>query len=222
MSAKSSAKSRAKSRSPFAAVTYAVSEAIARRRLMAVAGDALRRMWAASDVDAHRPKYSELVNLYRILRARRPKVVWEFGSGCSTAIIAQALTDNGGATFYSLEADARWIEHTRRFIPDWVQLRHAPVSPTDFAGTQVWRHANLPGEMPDLIYLDGPSLTPERRAAVDVLLLEAQLPERFLLIVDNRTAQSLLLRKHLRRRYDYSEERGLLGRAYCQRLFDFR
>jgi predicted O-methyltransferase YrrM len=213
---------KGKSRSPFGAATYAVSEAFARRQLMAVAGDALRKMWSASDADAHRPKYSELINLYRILRARRPKVVWEFGSGCSTAIIAQALTDNGGATFYSLEADARWTEHTRRFIPAWVQLRHAPVSPAEFAGTPGWRHANLPTEMPDLIYLDGPSLTPERRAAVDVLELESKLPEQMLLIVDNRSAQADLLRKHLRRKYEYSEQRGLLGRAYCQRLFDFR
>ena len=53
----------------------------------------------------------------------------------------------------------------------------------------------------DLIYLDGPALTPERWAAVDVLDMEPRFPPGFRLVVDGRYRNCDLLEQHFRRRY---------------------
>jgi len=43
---------------------------------------------------AYAPDFSDLWFLYKIVRRRKPTWILEFGSGCSTVILAQALWDN--------------------------------------------------------------------------------------------------------------------------------
>src|SRR5262249_3339590 len=40
------------------------------------------------------PDWSDLLHIYQLVRRRKPKVVLEFGSGCSTVMFARALADN--------------------------------------------------------------------------------------------------------------------------------
>ncbi len=67
-------------------------------------------LFNARPADAKPPVWSDLWAIYRQVRERRPKVLLEFGSGCSTIIYAQALADNaaeGAPGFlHSLDADA--------------------------------------------------------------------------------------------------------------------
>lgn len=88
----------------------------------------LRRR-GALDFLAHRPSHSippdfaDLWFLYRVVRRRRPRYILEFGSGCSTVIMARALWDNQQASpqktgyLYSIDADPYWAEITTQSMP---------------------------------------------------------------------------------------------------------
>jgi hypothetical protein len=104
-----------------------------------------------------------------------------------------------------LDADAHWGQVTIDSMPEQLRL-FCTVTLTervedDLDGTPVWRFANVPDVVPDMIYLDGPALTPERRAAIDVLDMEAAFPPGFRLLVDGRSYNRALLEKYFKRRY---------------------
>lgn len=78
------------------------------------------RGWAASpDV---------LLMLHEHVRQRRPKLVVEFGSGCSTVVIADALRQNGFGKLVSFEHSSDYAAQTsgyleRENLDVWVDLR---------------------------------------------------------------------------------------------------
>lgn len=160
--------------------------------------------------EALAPEWTDLWFLYEHVRAANPRTILEFGSGCSTTILAQALADNGrpDSSLMSIDADAHWAGVTRQAIPPHlqrlVQVHHCPAVPVDFNGVPAWEHAGLPAVEADFIYLDGPALTAERQVAVDVVKLEPRLPAGSVIIVDGRDVQVEFLRKTLKRRYDFS------------------
>jgi hypothetical protein len=76
----------------------------------------------------HRPAWVywldwvDLLNIYTLVRRRKPKVVIEFGSGCSTLMFARALADNeaagdGSGHLYSIETNARFLRYTESYLP---------------------------------------------------------------------------------------------------------
>jgi len=155
------------------------------------------------------PVWSDLWAIYSQVRERKPKVLLEFGSGCSSIIYAQALADNaaeGSPGFlHSLDADAHWGQVTIDSMPKHLR-QYCNIILTQrvedmLGGVPVWRFALVPEVTPDMIYLDGPALTAERRAAVDVLDMEDQFPPGFRLLVDARTFNCRLLERHFKRRY---------------------
>jgi hypothetical protein len=155
------------------------------------------------------PVWSDLWFLYRTVRARKPKVVLEFGSGCSSIIMAQALADNarqGSSGFlHSLDSEPHWGELTIASLPmhlkPFCEVILTAAVPTDLDGTPVWRYRDVPDVVPDFIYLDGPKFTKERRAAVDVLDIEDRLPQNFCLLVDARLKNCALLERHFKRHH---------------------
>ncbi len=164
----------------------------------------------ARPADAKPPVWSDLWAIYSQVRERKPKVMLEFGSGCSTIIQAQALADNtaqGAPGFlHSLDADARWGQVTINSMPEHLR-QYCDITLTErvedmLGDVPVWRFAQIPDVVPDMIYLDGPALTPERRAAIDVLDMEERFPAGFRLLVDGRSFNRTLLEKHFKRRYD--------------------
>ncbi|HJO89547.1 MAG: hypothetical protein QF603_15305 [Alphaproteobacteria bacterium] len=179
-------------------------------------------LFNARPADAKPPVWSDLWAIYRQVRERRPKVLLEFGSGCSTIIYAQALADNaaeGAPGFlHSLDADAHWGQVTIASMPGHLRpyydiILTDPVE--DMLGdVPVWRFAEVPDVVPDMIYLDGPALTPERRAAVDILDIEDKFPPGFRLLVDTRTFNCRLLEKHFKRRYQRHHRRILKSTTY--------
>lgn len=138
-------------------------------------------------------------------------MILEFGSGCSTVLLAQALLDNAtesgeqGGFLYSLDVDEEWAQVTRSSMPerlkDFYEIRHAPVEIVNHRGTRVFRHQNVPELDIDMIYLDGPPLTPEIRVAIDPIDLEGLMRSEFVLCVDGRKENVRYLKQHLRRRY---------------------
>jgi len=168
------------------------------------------------------PDFGDLLFLYQTVRSRRPRCVLEFGSGCSTVIIAQGLFDNESkpsgpcGCVYSLDADPYWAKVTTKTMPPHLRrfcvIRHTPVFEVKCFGTRAFRHAVVPYVAPNLIYLDGPALTPEIQVAVDVLDIEDRLPAGFYGIIDGRWANTLFLKRHLKRRYIF-KHRWLFGNS---------
>ncbi len=179
-------------------------------------------LFDARPANAKPPVWSDLWAIYSQVRARKPKVLLEFGSGCSTIIYAQALADNaaGGAPgfLHSLDADAHWGQVTIDSMPEHLR-QYCDITLTErveamLGDVPVWRFARVPDVVPDMIYLDGPALTPERRAAIDVLDMEDRFPEGFRLLVDGRSFNRALLEKHFKRRYERHHRPVLKSTTY--------
>lgn len=149
------------------------------------------------------PSYFDLWYLYRSARGCSRMI--EFGIGCSTIVLAQALHDQGGGELISIDASAIWIEETRKTFPSslqpFVKFHHSPVAPIEYGGERCHRYADVPAVSPELVYLDGPSPhdVPGWQGAplaADPLLLDLQ--PGAVIIVDSRPANVAFLRRHLR------------------------
>lgn len=75
-------------------------------------------------VGSFSPNFSDLWFLYQTVRRKKPSMVIEFGSGCSSVVIAHALADNGREDpsqpgfLYSLDDQRRWADATSAMLPD--------------------------------------------------------------------------------------------------------
>lgn len=168
------------------------------------------------------PVWSDLWAIYSQVRERKPKVILEFGSGCSTIIFAQALADNtaeGAPGFlYSLDTDAHYgqlvIDAMPEHLAPFYNITLTERVEATLDDTLVWRFADVPDVTPDFIYLDGPALTKDRRAAIDVLDMEERFPVGFRLLVDGRAFNRALLEKHFKRRYKKHRRPTLKATTY--------
>ena len=199
-----------------------------------------RRAFAKNDLDsllegisneAISPTYDDLWALYRQVRKQKPGLVLEYGSGCSTVIMARALADNGSGHLLTVDAQAEWLEHTRKMIPSslatYVEMkalipatRMLPLKPPMALGEPGSHskmavfsqyHAELHDLRPDLIYLDGPAAgipkdfsvdgTPLTPVVLDLLDMEANLSNGTVVIVDGRGMNCSLLRANLCRHW---------------------
>jgi predicted O-methyltransferase YrrM len=172
----------------------------------------LVRFVAARPRGALEPVFNHLWYLYGLVRHRKPATVLEFGSGCSTFVIAQALRDNKKGFLYSIESSAEWADHTIRSMPDSVtdvlKIVHCPVRGESRDGMQWLRHTNLPAVVPDIVFLDGPPLGPGD-VAVDVIDMEDRLSPGFVLIVDKRDENTEFLKRRLKRDYSLRKQNDL-------------
>lgn len=172
---------------------------------------------AARTHDAHHPDYADLAYLWRQVVTRQPRRVLEYGSGCSTLILALALQRTGRpGDFLSLETDPVWAEQTLKALPStvrhWCQVVVSPLVAAISGDVRGFAYAAQPHELvPDLIYLDGPGFTVAHAAlqtyyAVDLLDLEPRLRVGCRLVIDGRAAQTAFLRQHLQRPWRYRRD----------------
>ena len=193
-----------------------------------------------SDADALRPDVDDLVRLHRLVRQRPCVTVLEFGIGCSTIALAHALEQNelehgdvlrprlrrNSQLFqlFSVDANERWIEHTRGRLPASLahrtHLTHSAVSATTFGGRLCHTYDRLPDVVPDLIYLDGPDpadvggsvgglsfAAPERTVmAADILVMEPTLLPGTVIVVDGRENNKRFLARNLQRPHSITVE----------------
>lgn len=182
------------------------------------------------DFLAHRPsealppRFADLWFLYQTVRHRKPRYILEFGSGCSTVILAQALWDNQRKSptkkcdgfLYSVEADPYWADVTAKSVPAHLrglcEVRYSPLLEVEYMKTPAFQHAEIPNIAPDFVYLDGPCLTRERQVAVDVLNMEGRFPPGFCMVVDGRWINAMFLRQHLKRQYVF-KPKWLFGQS---------
>lgn len=143
------------------------------------------RDWAASP--------DLLLYLYTSVRALRPRLVLECGSGVSTVVLAYALRANGSGQLISLEHLAEYRETTLSWISDhgldsWVDVRLAPLSQVRIAG-ELWPWYSidqLPEAQVDLLLVDGPPGTTRQQARFPALpILADRLSPGALVILDD-------------------------------------
>ncbi len=163
--------------------------------------------------DALPPNYVDLLFLYKAVRRRRPLSILEFGSGCSTVVMRQALRHNEepiGGFLCSLESEKRWAGITRKIMPSHLvnmgQVWLSSLATHSCKGEIAFEYTfakELSGVSPDFIYVDGPALTHGVQVGCDVLGVERWLEKGAFVVVDGRWQTILFLRKHLQRRYTF-------------------
>lgn len=122
------------------------------------------------------PQPADLVNLHRLIRAKRSFTVLEFGVGYSTLVIADALAKNERDwralptpptvrnrfpfQLFSVDASPTWLERVAASLPPSLRARvHFHPSAVDigtYRGQLCHTYASLPDIVPDFIYLDAP------------------------------------------------------------------
>jgi hypothetical protein len=171
-------------------------------------------------VKAYAPQFVDQYRLTRFIRERRPRIVWEYGSGWSTQFLAQAIVDNGDGMLYSMEADEFWAKNSQAMMPPWLQsrveLRFVPCDKVEVAGVCSWKYAWRPETMPQFIYLDGPANVRDCPGSADLVEIEHQLEQGCLIVVDGRQRTVNFLRNNFRRRWKYSQDPGPFGRFFSQ------
>ena len=70
-----------------------------------------------------------------------------------------------------------------------------------------------------MVFLDGPCLTEERCAALDLLYMEDRFPEDFYLIIDKRHKNTKILKEKFKNKYLYKEHRGPFKGVYYINTF---
>jgi hypothetical protein len=173
----------------------------------------LAQMYRATPNAVYWPEWSDLLNIYDLVRRRKPKVVLEFGSGCSTLMFARALSDNqaagdGPGKLYSVETSEHFKRHTESYLPaplkPFIEMIHSRIEFGEMAGKKVLWHSTIPDVAPNLVYLDGPDY---QDYSVDVniqaegVMLEAKAPADYAILIDGRAATFEFTRSNLKRRY---------------------
>ena len=154
--------------------------------------------------------------LYQLVREKKPKVVLEFGSGCSTVVISQALYENAcdnpahAGKLYSMESEKQWADVTASNLPErlrpYCELIHGPMEQTKHAGNDTLNYTNLPPLNDiDILYLDGPWFQGDIQVVGNPLLLEDKLKPGSMIILDGREINAAYLRKHLKRNYVFKK-----------------
>ena len=164
---------------------------------------------------------ADLMFLYDTIRARRVEWAIEFGSGQSTLFIAQALHDQGSGHVHSLDADARWLEHTSRMMPEhlkpYVTFVHSPVVVNNDYGVPAWEYTVIPEGEWDFVLIDGPAGKGGITLSCDLIKLMPSLKEGATGMIDHRWRTAVLTKEHvgteLRMRFVPSLESFFLEKA---------
>jgi hypothetical protein len=137
----------------------------------------LKRTVVPFEEKPHEPEYNDLCRLHFLALSRKFVNVLEFGSGFSTAVIADALrvlSDHFANWtkenircerpfhIFSVEEDQRFLEITKsrlgKQLEKFTTVLRSSVELTTHDNRIVQIYSKLPNISPDFIYLDGPSL----------------------------------------------------------------
>lgn len=154
------------------------------------------------------PDWADLLNIYELVRRRKPKVVIEFGSGCSTLMFARALADNGSGHLYSIETSEHFKKYTESYIPadlkPCITMSLSGIAFGEFGGKKVMWHDTVPVVAPNLVYLDGPDyqdFSSEVEIQADGVLLEEKAPSDYAILIDGRLKPFAFTKANLKRHY---------------------
>lgn len=94
-----------------------------------------------------------------IIEAARPQTVVELGSGATSLVIAQALSQHGGGALHSYDGHAPFVAEMEAWLAEHgreATFRHAPLVQRDVRWPGLWYSlTDVPGSI-DLLVIDGP------------------------------------------------------------------
>jgi hypothetical protein len=173
----------------------------------------LAQLYTATPAQVYWPDWPDLLNIYELVRRRKPKVVIEFGSGCSTLMFARALADmkaagEGEGHLYSIETSEHFKAYTESYFPvelkPFVDIIHSGIEFGEMGGKSVLWHKTIPDVVPNLVYLDGPDyqdFSSNVETQADGVLLEAKAPDDYAILVDLRWKTFEFTRANLKHHY---------------------
>jgi hypothetical protein len=189
---------------------HAWGELLARRKLERLG---LLQMYRRRPEHTYAPQYVDLLNIYELVRRRRPQIIIEFGSGCSTLMFARALADierDGGdrGQLYSVETHARFKALTESYLPEelapFVDISVSSIEVGKLHDQDVMWHTQVPNVSPNLVYLDGPDyheFSAKVRTQADGVRLEPRAAHYYAILIDGRWDTFEFTRRHLKRGY---------------------
>jgi hypothetical protein len=163
-------------------------------------------------VGAFAPEWSDLLNIYELIRRLKPRTILEIGSGCSTLMYAQGLHDNAtldgvalDGKIYSLDASEYWLDATMKYVPDhlhsYIQTSTITSKLIEYEGLEVSVVEPYPISDIDFLYVDG-GLHEDNKLGADALFLEQISSTPFTILVDGRGPTWRFLEKHLKNDYN--------------------
>jgi Methyltransferase domain len=168
----------------------------------------LAEMYTNTPRQAYQPDWADLLNIYEMVRKKKPRIIIEFGSGCSTLMFARALADNGSGHLYSIDASEPFLQRTQSYMPDnlkrYVSLSYSEIEIGEMYGESVMWHRSVPDVPADFVYLDGPDyhdFSVDIETQADGVLLESKAAECHTILIDGRWDTFQFTRKNLKGNY---------------------
>jgi hypothetical protein len=157
-------------------------------------------------VTALPPQYDDLLNLYLLVKERKPRVVLELGGGYSTLVIARAISElDTDVVFWSVDANAHWQARVAAQMPDtlrrFVKYHQAKPIVRQFNGETISAFETLPVSYANFLYVDGGGLAAAYGQGGDALVLEKNAPSDYAILVDGRKKTVALLKRGLSGKY---------------------
>ncbi len=132
--------------------------------------ESMAPLWAlmteyARGTDVTGASYSDYLTLYEQVRFYKPREVLECGTGISTVVLAQALSENeadghGGGRVTSMEEDDGWARTARERLPQALMSRvdivHSPKIDGFYKCFRGVQYMELPDRPYDFVFSDGP------------------------------------------------------------------
>lgn len=156
-----------------------------------------RNLLREKNIQGIKVQYADWWFMYNFIKKRKPALVFEFGSGITSFMIAQAMKENGTGHCYSFESEEYWAKENSNFMPrelrKYCEIRHSPVAVTERDGIPVFKYTGVPELKPDFVYLDGPALNERVKSTVNPLDLDFSY-----MIVDGRGDNVEFLKERLK------------------------
>jgi hypothetical protein len=148
---------------------------------------------------------SDFIALYSHVVERKPKFILELGAGQSSAVIALAVKQYGGADrFVAVEESAEWLAHHRETIPpnlmSAIELVQMDTEATDQYGVTSARYVGLPFLPYEFVHIDGPDHDKVgSKISSDILDLLPHLAPTCLIVFDGRESSAKFSQPYLER-----------------------
>ena len=169
--------------------------------------------------------YRDLARLYKLLREKKPRVVFEMGVGFSSLVIAEALKANHREIgieghCWTLDAEQFWLDNTKLKVSNeaasYVTFMRADSRCFVYNNVLCAKFETLPDICPDFIYVDGPNHSSVKGCEmglsfkdrpvihVDPLFFEYSARKNFTILVDGRWRSIAFLVNNLQLAYRFT------------------
>lgn len=158
------------------------------------------------------PDYADLLNLWKHIIKRKPKVIIEVGSGQSTFLILAAINYLSKKKFlvkkfYSLEQNKKYLMNLKKNLNIY-QLKRVSFILTNLKtykikNTRVTICKNFPNDKINFFYEDRLDHS-KYKIAGDALKIETKMPKDFFICVDGMKSTVDFYKKNLTRKYKVS------------------